>query len=252
MSLVIHTIVKDGIVVSADSRTTCTDGNKNVRYDDTAEKIIPFPNRIVVSHTGDASITDKLNVTTFLLRLRKKLGLKVSLTELPLALLNEYLKFCNNKIGNTEFLISGCGEDVFSRCKTYRVKSKEKTVEICRDIGTFGASLSGTSDIAYKMMNGADYDNMSLKEAIDLTEATLSTNIIIYKYRKPQIIGGETQTYIIDAANLESGWVKHGNVVPDNNAPDYGYQIYNDRMVERMMRQREVMKGQKQSRKTPK
>lgn len=68
MSLAIHTIVKDGIVVSVDSRTTCKDGNGNTRYNDTAEKIVPFPNRIVVSHTGDASITDKLNVTTFLLR----------------------------------------------------------------------------------------------------------------------------------------------------------------------------------------
>ena len=35
MSLVIHTIVRDGIVVSADTRTTCKDSKGNTRYEDT-------------------------------------------------------------------------------------------------------------------------------------------------------------------------------------------------------------------------
>ena len=48
MSLIIATVVKDGIVVAADTRTTCKDGNGNCRYSDTAEKLIPFPNKVVV------------------------------------------------------------------------------------------------------------------------------------------------------------------------------------------------------------
>lgn len=56
MSLVIHTIVPDGIVVCADTRTTCHDEQEHVRYDDTAEKIVPFPNRTVVSHCKDRNV----------------------------------------------------------------------------------------------------------------------------------------------------------------------------------------------------
>ena len=87
MSLVIHTIVRDGIVVSADTRTTCKDDKGNTRYDDTAEKIIPFPNRIIVTHTGDSMINDKLSVTDFLIDLRKKCGKKITITDLPIKLL---------------------------------------------------------------------------------------------------------------------------------------------------------------------
>lgn len=72
MSLVIHTIVKDGIVVCADTRTTCKYEDGNTRYNDTAKKIIPFPNRIVVTHTGDSMVTDKISVTKFLIDLRKR------------------------------------------------------------------------------------------------------------------------------------------------------------------------------------
>lgn len=38
MSLIIHTIVPEGIVVCADTRTTHRDGKGHVQYDDTAEK----------------------------------------------------------------------------------------------------------------------------------------------------------------------------------------------------------------------
>ncbi len=64
MSLVIHTMVHDGFVICADSRTTdkTTDNNGRVctRHDDTAEKIIPFPNNPVVTHCGDARINNEI------------------------------------------------------------------------------------------------------------------------------------------------------------------------------------------------
>ena len=104
MSLVIHTIVKDGIVVSADTRTTCKDDKGNTRYNDTAEKIVPFPNKIVVTHTGDSMITDKLSVTEFLLNLRKKCGKKTTITDLPIKLLNEYLIACGNQSHKIYFI----------------------------------------------------------------------------------------------------------------------------------------------------
>lgn len=72
MSLIIHTVVPEGIVVCADTRTTRKDASGNVQYDDSAEKIIPFPNRVVVSHCGDAMIHDGLTVMQFLYDFRKK------------------------------------------------------------------------------------------------------------------------------------------------------------------------------------
>lgn len=73
MSLIIHTIVPEGIVVCADTRTTHRDGKGHVQYDDTAEKIVPFPNRIVVSHCGDAKVRENLTVMQFLYDIRKKI-----------------------------------------------------------------------------------------------------------------------------------------------------------------------------------
>ena len=48
MSIMIHAITKSGIIVDADTRTICKN-NGHIRYDDTSEKIVPFPNRLVVS-----------------------------------------------------------------------------------------------------------------------------------------------------------------------------------------------------------
>lgn len=56
MSLVIHTIVPDGIVVCAGTRTTYHDGQGRARYDDTTEQMVPFSNRTVVSHRKDMNV----------------------------------------------------------------------------------------------------------------------------------------------------------------------------------------------------
>lgn len=76
MSLAIHTIVKDGIVVCADTREIIHDDKGNVRYNDTAEKIMPFPNKIVVTSTGNATVADDFSVMDFLLDLRRRCGKK--------------------------------------------------------------------------------------------------------------------------------------------------------------------------------
>ena len=65
MSLIVHTIVPDGIVACSDTRTTFKENGKT-RYDDTCEKTIPFPNRVVISHCGDNKIRNDLTVTQFL------------------------------------------------------------------------------------------------------------------------------------------------------------------------------------------
>ena len=245
MSLVIHTIVNDGIVVSADTRTTCKDSNGNTRYNDTAEKIIPFPNRIVVTHTGDSMINDKLSVTKFLVDLRKKCGKKITITDLPIKLLNEYLSKCGNRIAKTYFKISGYDELCMLGGRTYSVNSEDKTITLSRQPFDYGASLGGTIDVAFAMMNVADYSNMSLKEAIDLTKSTVSSNITAYKYASSQIIGGNIQTYVIDVVNDISGWLIDNDVNPDSNAPDDGLMQYREQQTKRLMQQMNKQKNKK-------
>ena len=246
MSLVIHTVVRDGIVVSADTRTTCKDGKGNTRYNDTAEKIIPFPNRIVVTHTGDSMIDDKLSVTEFLIGLREKCGKKITITDLPIKLLNEYLLKCGNRIAKTYFKVSGYDEMCMLGGRTYSINGEDKTITLSRQPFNYGASFGGTTDVAFAMMNVADYSNMTLKEAIDLTKSTLSSNITAYKYAPSQIIGGNVQTYVIDVVNNISGWLIDNNIIPDSNAPDDGLMQYREQQTKRLIQQ--VNKQKKQER----
>lgn len=245
MSLVIHTVVRDGIVVSADTRTTCKDGKGNTRYDDTAEKIIPFPNRIIVTHTGDSMINDKLSVTDFLIDLRRKCGKKITITDLPIKLLNEYLSKCGNRIAKTDFKVSGYDEVCMLGGRTYSINGEDKTITLSRQPFNYGASFGGTTDVALAMMNVADYSNMSLKEAIDLTKSTLLSNITAYKYAPSQIIGGNVQTYVIDVVNDISGWLIDNDIIPDSNAPNDGLIQYREPQTKRLIQQMNKQKSKK-------
>ncbi len=213
MSLVIHTIVPDGIIVSADTRTTHKE-NGNVRYDDSAEKIIPFPNYIVVSHCGDSKITDKITVTKFLYKIRKKYGEKATITELPLQILNEYIK--NNGKGNTIFMISGYD---FMFASTYTINTSNKTIELCRTGLDYGADYRGITKVTHAIMNNdIDFNSLSIIDAIDLTKKCVEFSINISKYCSEQSIGGNCQTYIIDNLHDEIGWLqKNGKIIPDKN-----------------------------------
>lgn len=87
------------------------------------------------------------------------------------------------------------------------------------------------------------------QEAIDLTESTLSSNIIVYKYAPSQIIGGNVQTYVIDAVNDISGWLINNTITPDSNVPNDGIVQYREQQAKRFMQQmskQENKKGTKQ------
>ena len=217
MSLVIHTIVRDGIVVSADTRTTCKDGNGHTRYDDSAEKIIPFPNYIVVSHCGDAKVTNSLTVTEFLCKIRKSLGKKATISDLPLKILNEYIKLGGK--GDTTFKISGYYE--FMYASTYTINTVKSIITLSTEPFKYGASYNGITDVAHSIMNsGIDYSNLSITDAIDLTRLCVETNIKVFGYHNEQSIGGDCQTYIIDMLHDNVGWLQSdGTIVPDKNAP---------------------------------
>lgn len=225
MSLIIHTIVPEGIIVSADTRTTCKDGKGNVRYDDTAEKIIPFPNNVVVSHCGDSQITNDLSVIQFLYDLRKAKGEIATINDLPLTLLNEY----KNKggVNSTIFKISGYMDFGISAC-TYTVNTEDSTIKLSTGYNNYGASYNGITPIAHSIMNsGIDYDNLSLKEAISLTQLCVQANIEIYKYHAAQSIGGKCQTYVIDRLHRKWGWYQpDGTLMMDEDAPPDALEKY--------------------------
>lgn len=217
MSLIIHTVVPDGIVVSADTRTTFKDKDGHIRYADSAEKIIPFPNYIVVSHCGDSKVTDNLTVTQFLYDLRKLYGNKATISELPLKILNEYIK--RGGKGDTIFKVSGYYECMFA--STYTISTSNSTIVLSVNPNEFGASYDGITNIAHAIMNsGIKYKNLSIKDAVILTQVCINTNITVFNYHSEQSIGGHCETYIIDMLHGDVGWIQtDGIIIPDKNVP---------------------------------
>ena len=218
MSLIIHTVVPEGIVVCADTRTTRKDGNGHVQYDDTAEKIVPFPNRIVVSHCGDSKIKNDMSVTQFLYDMQRKYGKKLSINDLPLKILNEYIKA--NGHGSTIFKISGYIEYPFVT-GTYTIDTAKRTIELSPKMGEYGAPYSGVTKVAHAIMaSGIDYENLSITNAISLTRNCLLENIDVYKYHAEQSIGGKCQTYVIDVMHDNIGWYQtDGTLKSDIKVP---------------------------------
>mgnify|MGYP001131022969 CR=1 FL=1 len=235
MSLIVHTIVRDGIVVSADTRTTCKDGNGHTRYDDSAEKIIPFPNYIVVSHCGDSKVTDSLTVTEFLCKIRKSFGKKATISDLPLKILNEYIK--SGGKGDTTFKISGYYEYMYA--STYTINTVKSIITLSTEPCKYGASYSGITDIAHSIMNsGIDYNNLSITDAIDLTRLCVETNIKVFGYHNEQSIGGKCQTYVIDMLHDTVGWIQtDGTIIPDKNAPNDALEQYRASQIEKIRKQ---------------
>ena len=238
MSLMIHTLCREGIVVVSDTRTTIRNADGSVRYDDTAEKIVPFPNNIVVSHCGDATVKKDLTVIQFLYNLRRRVGNKVTISDLPLEILMQYVKLQGT--GDTTFLISG-QDKLFCFCQTYKVKPKNKTVSLVHDSHDCGASYDGVPSIAHAIMNsGINYSSLSIAEAIDLTKLCLDTNLGVFKYKKEPVVGGRCQIYVIDTLHNQIGWFdSEGCIVEDINAPSDGLERYEEQRRQRMLKQLE-------------
>lgn len=128
--------------------------------------------------------------------------------------------------------------------RTYSINGEDKTITLSRQPFSYGASFGGTTDVAFAMMNVADYSNMSLEEAIHLTESTLSANITAYKYAPSQIIGGDIKTYVIDIVKDISGWLIDGKVVSDKDAPDDGIMQYRNQQAQIYKQQlKKISKG---------
>lgn len=235
MSLIIATVVRDGIVVAADTRTTIKNSEGHCRYCDFGEKLIPFPNKIVVLSCGDSDINNRISVKKFLYDLRKEIGKDAKITELPLQILNAYKEKGGRK--NTYFIVAGVSyysEDIF----VYSVNTKTNQIEL-KFSNSFGATYNGMTDIAHAIMSsGINYENLALGEAIELTKNCLEENIFLSKFNKEQGIGGECQVYVIDILHHKLGWLeKDGVLREDENANPNAFEDW---------RQAEMKKFEKQ------
>lgn len=203
MSIILHILTKDGIVAASDTRTTIRK-DSSVRYDDTAEKTIVFPNRIVVSHCGDSMVTQTLSVTKFLLRLKDNIKLTDDIVSVPLKILNAY-NAAGGK-GDTVFLISGYLKKA-SLAYTYLVETKAQQVKLTKDNRECGASYGGITNIAHAIMNsGIDYGNLSIDNAHDLSKICIRACIDVSRFHHAQSIGGATQIYVIDDLHQREYW----------------------------------------------
>src|SRR5699024_1272164 len=135
-------------------------------------------------------------VTQFLYDLRRRVGNKLTILDLPLEILMNYVRLQGT--GDVTFLVSG--QLKYSRlCYIYEVKPKGKTVSLIHDACNYGASYRGMTDMAHAIMSsGIDYATLSIDSAIDLTKTCLCTNLTVYKYNRKQVVGGQCQVYVID------------------------------------------------------
>lgn len=218
MSFIVHTIVKNGIIASSDTRRTVrnrnkVDGTEAVHYDDTSIKIFPFPNNIVVSTCGDSIIShhDNLDVDDFLFDLRNKRGKDETIKTLPLAVLSEVLLKSDADL-DTVFLISGYDELMLSY--TYMVDTMNREIKLLHSPNEFVPVFDGAGiKIAKAFMDEICYDQLSFKEGIELTESCVRSIIEAYRYRPQQKVGGYINTYVISRSSCPSGWYKNGEIV---------------------------------------
>ena len=223
MSLIIATAVKDGIVVAADTRITCRDSEGNCRYSDTGEKLIPFPNKIVVLSCGDADINNKLSVKKFLYDLRNEIGKESKINDLPLKILNSYCE--KGGCRNILFIVAGVSdflEDIY--VYVIKTKTKEIKLEFCNN---YGSVYQGITNIAHSIMSsGINYQNLTLMEAVELTKNCLEENIFLSKFNREQGIGGKCQVYVIDIVHQKVGWLnEQGELEEDKDASPIAYEL---------------------------
>lgn len=205
MSVIVNTVVPEGIVVCADTRMIMRNPDRTISYDDTVRKIMPFPNHLVVSFCGSAIVTDSLTIKRFLRDLRKQIGMDATITTLPLQLLNAY--FEAGGIYETKFLISGLSDS--GACITYAVNTKYRTIKIMTDSGSYKPCYGGVTDVVRGIMGSdIDYEHLSLHDAADLTQTAVRATIAVSKHCKEQIVGGECNTYVINASLHMSGWLQ--------------------------------------------
>lgn len=207
MTLIVHGRCKDGVVVCSDGRTSSYDSDgKLLNHYDNSIKTVVFCNDIVVSMCGSALI-DGVDIYDMVCKLRDQLSITADIRFLPTLLL-DLIPFGYDVI----FLVTGKVNNGF---KTYKVKTSSREIIMDYDLNSYGVSYNGSGiHLAHPMFNRFEYNNMSIKDLLNLCKFVMDVNSKYSNYYLSYGVGGDVIYYVIDLKSNSSGWVPNGNLDP--------------------------------------
>lgn len=211
MSLVVSTVLKGVVIIGADTRAVQRSGDC-VHYDDTIKRIVPFSSSAAVAFCGDTNISDFLLVSDFLRKFRetyfKEHSGVICIHDLAKTILDESLR--KNPDSDIIYSVAGFSKG-FCNGEVYVVSTESGSCESVVKFGDFGAACIGISDLANSFMNNdVCYDLLSFKEGVDLVRTCINSNIIGFRYRKEQLVGGHCELLAFNELSGEHGWVNGG------------------------------------------
>lgn len=216
MSLAVAILSRDCIVVGADRRTTIT-SQMGTRYSNETTKIFPMDSRVVIAYTGDNYVVSGFSVERFLISFKAKYFNQPShpLSELPARLLEEIQSL--NSHSDIAFLVAGYIENTHNHV-AYFVTTKTNTIEKAVSPENYAACFMGRTHIANAILNGSpsykiSYQSLSIKEVINLIRLTIMATSEAFQFYDAQVVGGETDLYIIYAdAHCSSHWLTQNHL----------------------------------------
>lgn len=213
MSLLVSLILKDGIIMSSDSRTTWKKKD-SVTYTDKTYKTILMDNRIGISHCLNATvngITIHEHLKNFIKINKGKL-----ITRIPTLLKQYFLEL--NPNCKIEFLICGY---IKEKPYAYRVETQGEITKLVtsspnvywageRDVPSRLFSevyLKRTNQYKLHSSYKLKLDSMSIPEGIDFSEFIINTAKQVMSYQEcDQTIGGPIDILILKP--YESYWYR--------------------------------------------
>lgn len=215
LSLIISLKIPDAIIVASDSNMTITTTDKNsgnvvaISHTEHTPKMVIFRERLAVTYCDNMSVSNSLSVLQFLLDMRRTVSKNISPKALSEKILEEYIKISARR---TVFLVSGYIGTVPA---IFRVDTKEKSVKEC--LATeYGAAYNGITDYVHKMMCSIEnYNNISIKDGIELVSTMMYCMSSLSKFWKSQSIGGDIDVYLMCRdRKSKSGWIEYGQFIP--------------------------------------
>lgn len=180
--------------MAADSRTTILK-NGNTRYKDDCNKIFSFPHDILLGHCGEGMLDANLYVEDFLTEFKAKCPENISIEQFPVRLLNELAQ--KGYKTETLYIAAGLSDENKRQGSVYLINGKDMTITL-KFVGTqYGACCFGEDAIADEIINGIDYETLSVREARDLAKLTVDATIKAMLFKNPQTVGGVCACYSV-------------------------------------------------------
>lgn len=208
MSLIIATVTPFGIIATADTRTTTRLG-KDTQYSDDTQKIYPVKKNAVILTCGQNKIGEKIMVHEFMTEFLKTYDFD-EVKKIAFQLLCDTLNIDKN--ADINYIVAGYDEDRVS--SVYRVNSSTLEVAMCLGEDEYGAVYDGMTTVSKAILDGCNFTNMTIKNAIELSTCAMRSTSISLKYQTLQCVGPLVDTYIIgkDSSDKKTtGWVSYNH-----------------------------------------